>query len=448
MRGPNLNDEEWLTIVSVLFECRVKGRPKRGRMKELAAQFQVNKQTITNLWKKAKKQHEEGIPINVKSLIPGKFGKAPMICPVEKIASIELPKRSTILKLSNEIGCHPSAVQRWVKRGEIRSHSSAIHPVLSEQNKFSRLHFVISKLYSDKTLKCLKFKDMSNTIHIDEKWFNMTKATQRHYLVPEEETPYRSCKSKRFIVKVMFLTAVSRPIYEENGDILFDGKIGIFPLTFTSPAKRNSRNRRAGTMETKPIESINKVVIKDFLINKVIPAIKMKWPESANKNIIIQQDNATPHIHGNDPDFIRAATSDGFSIQLQQQPSNSPDLNVLDLGFFRSIQSLQSSKTAKTVDELVANVTEAFENQKAQCLDDVWLSLQACMVEIMKRRGHNDYKLPHLKKVAARQAGTLQRDLVVSEDLVADCMAYLIAVAKDCDLEEIKANLRIQLLDV
>ncbi|KAK9664743.1 hypothetical protein RND81_14G064800 [Saponaria officinalis] len=445
MRGSNLNDDGRIKIVTILFESIVKEKPKHGRIKELADQFQVDRKTIRNLWKKAKKQKSDGVRIDVRSLIPGKSCIVPSRCPVEEIENVELSLRSTVKKLAAAIHCKPTTVSRWIRKGEIKSHTSSIHPDLTRDNKFLRLHFVRSKIYLDRLLNCIKFKDMSNVIHIDEKWFNMTKASQRYYLVKEEEVPYRSCKSKRFIVKVMFIAAVSRPTYAENGELLFDEKIGIFPFTYEEPAKRNSKNRVAGTMVTKPIESVNKVVIKDYVINKIIPAIKTKWPQSASKNIIIQQDNAKPHISGNDADFVAAATSDGFNIQLKQQPAMSPDLNVLDLGFFRSIQSLQSSKPAKTVDELVKNVQEAYENQHANCLNDVWLSLQACMVEIMKRKGHNDYRLPHLQKAAARRAGTLPRDLIVSEDLVAECMTYLLTIAKDTDLEDIMTDLGLQM---
>lgn len=38
------------------------------------------------------------------------------------------------------------------------------------------------------------------------------------------------------------------------------------------------------------------------------------------------------------------------------QPPNSPDLNVLDLGFFRAIQSLKYKEASKTIDELVSGV--------------------------------------------------------------------------------------------
>ncbi|XP_074289597.1 uncharacterized protein LOC141614750 [Silene latifolia] len=285
---------------------------------------------------------------------------------------------------------------------------------------------------------------MGCIIHIDEKWFYMTNPMCRYYIGSNEALPYRSCKSKRYITKVMFLAAVARPTYKENGEVLFDGKIGIWPFTFQEPAKRRSKNREAGTLVTKPVESITKKVTKEAFINKVIPAIKQKWPTSASKNISIQQDNAKPHFNGKDKDFMEAATSNGFNIELTQQPANSPDLNILDLGFFRSIQSLQDENPAMTVDELVTNVTEAYEAETALTLDNVWLSLQACMVEIMKKKGHNDYPLPHLAKGAQRRQGTLPRDLQADEELVRECIQFLITCGCIGELGQLMLDLGIE----
>ena len=95
-------------------------------------------------------------------------------------------------------------------------------------------------------------------------------------------------------------------------------------------------------METKPITSIKREFIRSFLIEKVLPAIKAKWPrKDLRYPIFIQQENARTHIDYNHDEFCRAATQDGFDIRLMCQPTNSPDLNVLDLGFFSAIQSLQ-----------------------------------------------------------------------------------------------------------
>ena len=82
--------------------------------------------------------------------------------------------------------------------------------------------------------------------------------------------------------------------------------------------------------------------MRSYILEKVLPAIKMKWPrEDINFPIFIQQDNARVHIRSDDQEFRQIATTDGFDIRLMCQPANSPDLNVLDLGFFNGIQSLQ-----------------------------------------------------------------------------------------------------------
>ena len=54
-----------------------------------------------------------------------------------------------------------------------------------------------------------------------------------------------------------------------------------------------------------------------------------------------------------DPQFCECAKQDGFDIRLICQPANSPDFNVLDLGFFRAIQAIQYKKNAKTLKELI-----------------------------------------------------------------------------------------------
>lgn len=70
--------------------------------------------------------------------------------------------------------------------------------------------------------------------------------------------------------------------------------------------------------------------------------------------IFIQQDNnVRTHIYCNDIEFCEAASQDGFDIHLICQPSNSQDLNVLDLGFSTTIQSLQHKESLLTIDELI-----------------------------------------------------------------------------------------------
>ncbi|XP_074288675.1 uncharacterized protein LOC141613831 [Silene latifolia] len=229
----------------------------------------------------------------------------------EKLTSIALLERTTQHSLATNLGVSQSTVSRWMMSKQIRSHRNALKPGLTDKNKLARLIFSLEHLVYHEYIKRVVFKDQSNIIHMDEKWFSKTKPTTRFYLGKGETDPHRCVQSKSFIEKVMFMCAVARPLYESNGELIFDGKIGIWSFVMDVPAQRNSKNRVAGIMETKCIESINKQVTKDMIINRVLPAIKAKWPSNVSKHIIIQQDNARPHFSNDDPDFKKAATSDG-----------------------------------------------------------------------------------------------------------------------------------------
>ncbi|KAH6787926.1 hypothetical protein C2S52_007478 [Perilla frutescens var. hirtella] len=366
---------------------------------------------------------------------------------LEIVSSLPLKKISSIRTLAKGINCKKSTVGRWIRQGLIRTHTSAIRPDLTASNKLLRLRFTLEALELDRNANILTFKSMYNTVHIDEKWFYMKKETHRFYLTPEEAEPHRSCKSKKFISKIMFMCAVSRPLLAADGSVLFYGKIGVFPFTHKVPAKRASKNRSRGTLETKPIESITQEVIRDCLINQVLPAIKAKWPAEASKVIYIQQDNAKPHIKDSDINFREASSADGFVFTLIQQPPNSPDLNVNDLGWFRSIQSLQTETETNTVDELVNAVVTSFENLCPTKLNKIFLTLQSCMFEIMKVKGHNGYKIPHMGKDALSRQASLPLNLEVPLELVRQSIDHLIEAGVGTDIEELKNSLGVDRLE-
>lgn len=185
----------------------------------------------------------------------------------------------------------------------------------------------------------------------------------------------------------------------------FSGKWGIWPFIVKEPALRNSKNRSAGTMVTKTI-SVDKEAYRAALIDKIIPSIKKSWPEQ-RKAIYIQQDNAKPHVRPDDPDIVAAGTDGGWNIHLQCQPPNSPDFNVLDLGFFNSIQSLQHQKSPKTIDELIDCVTESFNELMPNTLNSVYLTLQSVLRESLKADGGNHFKIPHMKMEKLSETGDL-----------------------------------------
>ena len=53
-----------------------------------------------------------------------------------------------------------------------------------------------------------------------------------------------------------------------------------------------------------------------------------------------------------------------LNIKLICQPPNSPDLNVLDLGYFTAIQGLQYKEAPSNIDELIDVVQSSFNKLK------------------------------------------------------------------------------------
>lgn len=122
------------------------------------------------------------------------------------------------------------------------------------------------------------------------------KKSKIYYLLPNEEDPIHICKSKNSIAKVMFLVALAHPRFDAQGNEIFFGKFGVFRFVTKELAKRTSVNRVVGTMEIKPIISVNRDIIRSYLIDKVLPAIREKWlREDIRDPIFIQQDNARTH---------------------------------------------------------------------------------------------------------------------------------------------------------
>ncbi|KAL4565371.1 hypothetical protein LXL04_029463 [Taraxacum kok-saghyz] len=387
----HITDVQRHAIYEALLQATSSGELQRGAITNVASHFSVSKRTVS------------------------------------QVLGIPLRRRSNIRSLASCLNVSKSTMHRRIKEGALRPHTNAIKPTLTHENKRARLEFCLSKVTRSLSSQIPMFHDMFNVVHIDEKWFYMSRPSRRYYLLPGEDEPLRTCQSKKFITKVMFLAVVARPRFNVYGDEIFSGKIGIYPFTRLEPAKRSSKNRVAGTLETKPILSVTKEVTRSWLIEKVLPDIRAKWPGNQVGPIFIQQDNAKPHIDVNDSEFLEAASRDGFDIRLSFQPSNSPDLNVLDLGFFRAIQSLQEQEVLGTIDELVHAVQTSFERMQSQQLNNVFLTLQTCMKEIIKVQGGNNYQIPHIGKDRLGREGNLPLQIECDQNLIDEALLHLSA---------------------
>ena len=267
------------------------------------------------------------------------------------------------------------------------------------------------------------FHDQLDELHVDEKWFFLSKETLRYYITEREkdenEVVKRKCRHKNHIEKVMFLAAVARPRFDDDGNCTFDGKIGLWPFVHQVPAQRKSKNRPAGTLETKCI-NVKREVYTQFMYDKVLPATIAKFPldkADCTQTVYIQQDNPNTHINLNDPEWLRVSQQDPcFKFHFKKQPANSPDTNILDLGYFRALQSSQwKQPPARNIDELIAQVNTAWEQYDPFKLNKIWLSHQAVCNCILEDEGHNNFQLPHIGKDKQERNAKLPIQLEVSE---------------------------------
>ena len=245
---------------------------------------------------------------------------------------------------------------------------------------------------------------MEDLIHIDEKWFYLTKDGQRFIMAADEAEPYRHVQHKSFLMKIMFLCAVARPMYDTRKNAWFDGKIGIWPIGKWEPAKRSSKKHAKGTPVWKN-QCITQDVYREYLIQKFLPAVNEKWP-TCNRRIRLQQDGAKSHILEDDVEFKEAVDEIGLNLTMFTQSPNSPDTNILDLGFFRAIQLFNDNCPANE-EELIKSVEKAYGEYPYRKLNRVWLTLQSCLNMIIENDGGNDYKIPHMGKESMERRGLL-----------------------------------------
>ncbi|XP_021731452.1 uncharacterized protein LOC110708858 [Chenopodium quinoa] len=371
------------------------------------------------------KQRENGEVIDVRTKKLGRVGPKPKEWPDALLQSVPLRLRTTERSYAAALGISHVTLYRLIKQGKLRVHSSNNHPALSADHKIARMNWVLSHIIPGTPTTNPRFVDMDKVIHIDEKWFYLNPETRKFYLCPLEEDPYRCQQSKRFKVKGMFMGLIGRVLQDEQGRIIHDGKYGIFPFVYEQMAKKSSKNRQAGTMELKAHQHVTKDIIRDMLLNKVIPAILEKWPRQLGRNVYIQWDNARPHKIPTDPEFVAAATQRGLNIQMIYQPAQSPDLNVLDLGLFNSIQSLQYHTFPTNLSELIKEVENAYTEFDPIVNRNSWLTLQMVMLKILQHKGGNNFKTPHMAKERLENVGILPRNVPVDKHILEEAIHYL-----------------------
>jgi hypothetical protein len=355
--------------------------------------------SIQDIWKRYKKTIMNGNGFRIHRAGPS--GRKLKFHPAEleaRIRNVPLKQRKTIRSLSFSTNIPKSTLLRYLKQGLLKRSTSSIKPTLTAANVQCRIEHCKSKVEADGL-----FSDLMSEVHIDEKWFYVQQVDERFILLPDEDTPYRCCKHKSHIEKIMFAAAVARPRMNPETGEWWDGKIHLHPFIVWDVAQRNSRNRPRGTLIIRS-RSVDKETYRDYICNYAVHAIVAQWPSWCPRNVDIQHDNATPHIKNDDPAFQAVVSfyalpeNGGWNIRLFFQPPNSPDFNILDLAWFRALQSIQQMHQCKNINELVDIVKKCWIDFPLATCKKVWTSLQLVLDQCLKVEGVNNYKLPHMAK--------------------------------------------------
>ena len=104
----------------------------------------------------------------VSSLKKGKVACKAIPVDLEALHNITLKERMTIEDVCSKFNMSKWKIQKYMKQGLLRRHSSSIKPYLSEGNKRSRLKVVCDMINRD-LLDDPRFKDLFDFVFIDKK---------------------------------------------------------------------------------------------------------------------------------------------------------------------------------------------------------------------------------------------------------------------------------------
>ena len=232
-----------IQMVSMLQMLQMENSMRRGAFTIVAKCFGMARSTVHCLWNRVVRMRAQGHIISLEFHSHKKNSRRPPIYPseyvCEGIKNMPLHKRRTQRKLAALLGVSKTTVQCWIVDSTIQVHSNSLKPVLIEENKVAWLIMVLD---AHDPQDPTKFLDMMDCIHIDEKWFFLSRQKERYLLLPEEKNPKRCIKSKSHITKVMFLCAIAHPCFNPSVNSWWDGKLGIWPIGDWEPAKRASKN--------------------------------------------------------------------------------------------------------------------------------------------------------------------------------------------------------------
>jgi hypothetical protein len=254
-----------------------------------------------------------------------------------------------------------------------------------------------------------------------------------------------SVRHKNHIPKLMFLCGVARPRPEYD----FDGKVfgpaeGVFAEEGVAAGNFKATGRVKGVTPVLNLFNCDGDAYRKMMTKVIKNVVEQMWwfaadavfppghslagtptPEAGTK-LWIQHDGASPHTCKNNLTqwkSVATRTKNQHKVDLDMiaQPAQSPDLNILDRCFFKSLSADVKFKMKTNLFELRDAVIEAWEEYPAEKLERCWATLYAGYRGILEDLGGNVYS-SHGGARRRRRAG-LGDDDSCPADLKAAAMA-------------------------
>ena len=273
-------------------------------------------------------------------------------------------------------------VQRFVNSDGWRRVRTRTIPLLTDEQKLARLNWAMKH----------RLTQWTNHVDIDEKYFYGAVTNGSRLVPPGRKSAKLAVKSKRYVPKVMVMTAVAKP----NPRYSFDGRVGLWPITEQYEAKRSSVKHRKGEVYEKPC-TMDTAVFVELMRTRVIPAIrrKMYWAKVVN----IQLDNAPPHasLKELEAQVNQRHWQQDVRVRFVRQPAQSPDVNINDLGLYAYMQKLVDKKQrhVQEEEEIIKVVNQVWKSIDSTSIQKLYDLRKEVLKTIVDHQGGIDFDMPH-----------------------------------------------------
>ena len=74
---------------------------------------------------------------------------------------------------------------------------------------------------------------------------------------------------------------------------------------------------------------------------------------------------------------------------------------------------------------MIKAINDAYDTFEPKLLKKTWIQYQLCMIEVLKAKGGNNYKNPHIGKQRLDRLGMLPRQLEIPQELIDAARQFL-----------------------